>query len=170
MSSVKDLKAILKLEKAKGNFKGNFSTLKKPELIAAVSSLGFAVTPAKRGRVAAPKMFGPSLKSGMSYTNIVKKYQKRGNKQLNAAIALSAPKVVKPRAKVVRPALKRGMSYKKLVSDYEKFGNLQLAAALPYYPIGQPPPNRPLPMVPANMNKAKKRRGRPKGSKNKPKN
>lgn len=43
-NSVKDLKAVLKREKAKGKFQGNFSTMRKMDLLSAVTQLGYAVS------------------------------------------------------------------------------------------------------------------------------
>lgn len=112
--SVKDLKAVLKREKAKGKFQGNISTMRKNDLLSAVTQLGYSVsvgakaTSTRRPRktkttrvaggslAAKPKMFGPSLARGMTYKRLVDSYAKSGNTQLAAVlpsvVAAAAPK------------------------------------------------------------------------------
>ena len=78
-----------------------------------------------------------------SIKKAVERYNLKGNTQLEQAIKAEKSK----RPKKMGPSLPRGMTYKKLYQTYLNEGNKQLDATLP----------------------TMKKRGRPKGSKNKKK-
>ena len=176
--SVQDLKAVLKREKAKGRFKGNFSKMRKMDLLSAVTQLGFAVSVGGASGTAAPKRRGRPPKAAASTASKARNplvYDKSTGVYVKAmpSVATAAapkrrgrPKGSTSQPKMFGPSLARGMTYKRLAESYAKAGNTQLANVLPLYPIGQPPPNRPLPMLPATMTKKRKQR-KDKGQKRK---
>lgn len=161
---VSELKTGLKSLKNSGVYKGKITGLKKAEIVNILKSLNFSFnTLPTYGRKSLMKVvgrprktpIGPKLPTGMRTTNTnVKKRIARV---------------------VIGPKLKRGMTYARLANKYTKEGNKQLEEAilLEKKLLGETKKKRGRPSKKNQVEPAQviagKRRGRPKGSKNKPK-
>jgi len=143
--TAKSLKDALKFLKKMKIYNGKITGLKKNEIYSALNdySYDFSSISTKAPRAPrATKATVPYRKRGV-IKKAVERYNMYGNTQLEKAIKAEKSK----RPKKFGPSLPKGMTYKNLYQTYQNEGNLQLEGKL------------------QNM----KKRGRPKGSKNKKK-